>query len=129
MGTCRGRLSGIGTGPSAVLAERLSMSRGTGSSFSLDTLLAVNHIGTTINVPIFAYQQPPAFSCRSNTRTTSNDFSWTRASTAMAPAGPVPMTATLLFGGIFGVCYLTVEIPSGGGFLSGRRSVFAYGLS
>lgn len=45
-----------------------------------------------------AYQQPPGPSRRSNTLITSNAFSRARASTAMAPEGPAPMTATRLTG-------------------------------
>lgn len=42
------------------------------------------------------YQHPPGASRRSNTRMVSNTFSCARASMVMAPAGPAPITATLL---------------------------------
>lgn len=50
------------------------------------------------SVGFWAYQQPPGPSRRSNTLITSNVFSCARASTAMAPEGPAPMTATRLTG-------------------------------
>jgi len=45
---------------------------------------------------LHTYQQPPGASRRSNTQMRSRAFSWAKASTAMTPAGPAPMTAILL---------------------------------
>lgn len=42
------------------------------------------------------YQVPPANDLLSKTRTVSNLSSFAKASAAAAPAGPAPMTATLL---------------------------------
>lgn len=52
---------------------------------------------------------PPALACRSNTLITSKACSWAKASTAMAPAGPAPITATDLMGVIL-AHYKTCEL-------------------
>lgn len=43
---------------------------------------------------VLSYQVPPAIPFRSKTRIVSNACSLTRASVAIAPAGPAPITAT-----------------------------------
>ena len=55
-----------------------------------DSILFPREIG------LGSYQQPPACSRRSNTRIVSKTCSRASASTHIAPAGPAPMTATLL---------------------------------
>lgn len=58
----------------------------------LSVIIIVAHLTSGLN----AYQHPPESSLRSKTRIVSNAFSCARASIAVAPAGPKPITATLL---------------------------------
>lgn len=55
------------------------------------------------------HQQPPGPSRRSKTRIVLKQFSRASASTAMAPDGPAPMTATRLAGLMVGMAFVPLS--------------------
>src|ERR1044071_9056272 len=96
-GICAGSDSGTRIGASALLfASEAKSVRVDGRVLSAILAVGCQPSNDMHDAPTkgLAYQHPPASSRLSNTRITSKAFSWARASMAMAPAGPAPITAT-----------------------------------
>ena len=98
LGVSAGSWDGIWTGLSAfpsITSCRDGILAGKCGVYDL-CLLVICEVEKHSSLVVSTYQSPPITGRRSKTRTLSKACSFTSASVAIAPAGPAPMTATVL---------------------------------